>query len=86
MLTSVFAAVAANSIHQHTRKVVCRSKRLGGGFGGKDSRSAFLACVAAVSAHVTGRPVRLSLDRDVDMQITGHRHAFVARYRAGVTK
>ena len=66
--------------------MVCRSKRMGGAFGGKETRSVFLSCVAALSAHVTGKPVRLSLDRDVDMQITGHRHAFLARYRAGVTK
>ncbi|CAM9133378.1 unnamed protein product [Ascophyllum nodosum] len=67
-------------------KVVCRTKRLGGGFGGKQSRSVFLSCVAAFGAHLTRRPVRLSLDRDVDMQITGHRHAFVGRYRAGASK
>lgn len=59
---------------------------MGGGFGGKETRSVFLSCVAALGAHVTGRPVRLSLDRDVDMQITGHRHAFMAQYKAGVNK
>ncbi|CAN0046067.1 unnamed protein product, partial [Choristocarpus tenellus] len=67
-------------------KVICRVKRLGGGFGGKETRSIFLSCVAAVGASVTGRPVRLALDRDVDMQITGHRHAFLARYRAGADR
>ncbi|CAN0066440.1 unnamed protein product [Sphacelaria rigidula] len=59
---------------------------MGGGFGGKETRSVFLSCVVALGAHLTGRPVRLSLDRDVDMQITGHRHAFVAKYKAGVNK
>lgn len=67
-------------------QVVCRMKRMGGGFGGKETRSVFLSCVAALAAHVTKRPVRVSLDRDVDMQITGHRHAFLAKYRAGATK
>lgn len=32
------------------------------------------------------RPVRINLDRDVDMQITGHRHAFLAKYKAGATR
>eukprot|EP00903_Cladosiphon_okamuranus_P009641 g9174.t1 len=67
-------------------KVVCRTKRMGGGFGGKETRSVFLSCVAALAAHVTQRPVRISLDRDVDMQITGHRHAFLAKYKAGAKK
>ena len=59
---------------------------MGGAFGGKGTRSVFLSCVAALSAHITGKPVRLTLERDVDMQITGHRHAYLARYRAGATK
>ncbi|CAN0411520.1 unnamed protein product [Pylaiella littoralis] len=67
-------------------KVVCRTKRMGGGFGGKETRSVFLSCVAALAAHVTQRPVRASLDRDVDMQITGHRHAFLAKYKIGANK
>lgn len=69
-----------------TLQVVCRTKRLGGGFGGKESRSMFLSCVAALGAHLSGRPVRLSLDREVDMQITGHRHSFFAKYKAGASK
>ena len=73
-------------IHLTLRQVVCRTKRMGGSFGGKETRSMFLSCVAALAAHVTGRPVRLCVDRDVDMQITGHRHAFLARYTAGATK
>lgn len=63
-------------------RVVCRMKRMGGGFGGKETRSVFISCAAALAAHLTGRPVRVTLDRDVDMLITGQRHAFVARYRA----
>lgn len=69
-----------------TLQVVCRTKRMGGGFGGKETRSVFLSCVAAVGAHLSGRPVRLSLDREVDMQITGHRHSFFAKYKAGASK
>lgn len=62
--------------------VVCRVKRMGGAFGGKETRSVFISCAVALAAHVTGRPVRIFLDRDVDMQITGQRHAFLAKYKA----
>ncbi len=61
-------------------QVVCRMKRMGGGFGGKETRSVFISCAAALAAHLTQRPVRVTLDRDVDMLITGQRHAFVATY------
>jgi xanthine dehydrogenase molybdopterin-binding subunit B len=54
-------------------------KRMGGGFGGKETRSVFISCTAALAAHLTGRAVRVTLDRDVDMLITGQRHAFVAK-------
>ena len=48
-------------------KVVVRMKRMGGGFGGKETRSVFVSCAAAVAAKASGRPVRLTLSRDVDM-------------------
>lgn len=63
-------------------KVVVRVKRMGGGFGGKETRSVFAAAAAAVAAKRSSRPVRLTLARDVDMKITGTRHAFLAHYHA----
>jgi len=63
-------------------KVVSKVKRMGGGFGGKETRTVFASCACAVAAHVLGVPVRLSLTRDVDMSSTGGRHAFVVKYRA----
>jgi xanthine dehydrogenase/oxidase len=66
--------------------VVSRCKRMGGGFGGKETRSAFVACAAAIAAHHLGRPTRISLDRNEDMAIIGMRHAFVGKYKAGVRK
>ena len=63
-------------------KVVCRMKRMGGGFGGKETRSVFISAAAAVAAKRSSRPVRLTLSRDVDMKITGTRHAFVTKYHA----
>ncbi len=62
-------------------QVVCR--RMGGGFGGKESQSALFACVAAVAAQRLRRPVKLRLDRDDDFLITGRRHCFWYEYEAG---
>lgn len=67
-------------------KVVCKTKRIGGGFGGKETRSAFLAAVAAVPSYVLNRPVKITLDRDVDMMTTGQRHSFLGKYKVGFTK
>jgi xanthine dehydrogenase/oxidase len=81
--TQTFCASAAGL---PMSKVVCHMKRMGGGFGGKETRSVFVAAAAAVGAKATGRPVRVTLDRNVDMQTTGQRHAFVAEYTAAAVK
>ena len=65
----------------HSVTVECR--RMGGGFGGKETQAAQFACIAAVLAHRTGRPVKLRLDRDEDMIVTGKRHDFLVRYDVG---
>lgn len=67
-------------------KVVCKTKRIGGGFGGKETRSAFIAAAASVPSYLLNRPVKLTLDRDVDMMITGQRHSFLGKYKVGFTK
>jgi xanthine dehydrogenase large subunit len=64
-------------------KVVCECRRMGGGFGGKESQAAQWACLAALAAHVTGRPAKCRLDRDEDMIMTGKRHDMRVSYRAG---
>ena len=56
---------------------------MGGGFGGKESQSALFACVAAIAARQLNRPVKLRLDRDDDMMITGKRHCFHYEYDVG---
>ncbi|MBM9594265.1 xanthine dehydrogenase molybdopterin binding subunit [Roseitranquillus sediminis] len=58
-------------------------RRMGGGFGGKESQANALAVACAVAARVTGRPCRMRYDRDDDMVITGKRHDFRIDYRAG---
>ena len=55
-------------------KVVVRAKRLGGGFGGKESRTVPITAAAAIAAFKHHRPVRINVDRDVDMLITGQVH------------
>ena len=59
-------------------------RRMGGGFGGKESQGNALAVACAVAARATGRPCRMRYDRDDDFIITGKRHDFRIRYRAGV--
>ncbi|MFO1104816.1 MAG: xanthine dehydrogenase molybdopterin binding subunit [Amaricoccus sp.] len=58
-------------------------RRMGGGFGGKESQGNALACSCALAAQLTGRPAKMRYDRDDDMAITGKRHPFRVRYRAG---
>lgn len=65
----------------HRVRVECR--RLGGGFGGKETQAGHLAVWAALAAHKTGRPVKLRLDRDDDFLITGKRHPFSYDYTVG---
>ncbi|XP_012939897.1 xanthine dehydrogenase/oxidase [Aplysia californica] len=66
-------------------KVHVRTKRLGGGFGGKESQSGLLAAPAAVAAVKLGRIVRCALDRDDDMIVTGNRHPYLGQYKVGFT-
>ncbi|XP_031784418.1 xanthine dehydrogenase isoform X1 [Nasonia vitripennis] len=64
-------------------RVTVRTKRLGGGFGGKESRSMLAALPVAFAAHSLQKPVRCMLDRDEDMMITGTRHPFLFKYKVG---
>ncbi|XP_038153656.1 xanthine dehydrogenase/oxidase [Cyprinodon tularosa] len=64
-------------------RVLVRVKRLGGGFGGKESRNSLLATAVALAANKLKRPVRCMLDRDEDMLITGGRHPFYGKYKVG---
>lgn len=65
-------------------RVICRVKRLGGGFGGKETRSIQLSSLAAVAARKFSRPVRMQLRRDEDMRSSGERHPFLVKYRASM--
>ncbi|MDB5294311.1 MAG: xdhB [Phycisphaerales bacterium] len=65
--------------------IVCVCKRMGGGFGGKETQAAQPAMMAALLAARTGRPVRFVYTKDDDMRWTGKRHPFKAVYKAGFT-
>ncbi len=68
----------ALGLQSHHVRVECR--RMGGGFGGKESQSAVWAAAAALAAHHARRPVKLRADRDDDMLVTGKRHCFSYDY------
>ncbi len=59
------------------------TRRMGGGFGGKESQGNALAVACAIAARATGKACKMRYDRDDDMIITGKRHAFRISYRAG---
>ncbi|TAL89742.1 MAG: xanthine dehydrogenase molybdopterin binding subunit [Candidimonas sp.] len=80
---SEMQALVAHALGWHSHQVLVECRRMGGGFGGKESQSALFACVAAVCATRLNRPVKLRLDRDDDFMITGKRHGFYYEYEVG---
>nr|WP_059391485.1 xanthine dehydrogenase molybdopterin binding subunit [Pseudomonas toyotomiensis] len=64
-------------------KIVIDMRRMGGGFGGKETQAAGPACLCAVIAHLTGRPTKMRLPRVEDMSMTGKRHPFYVEYDVG---
>ncbi|PWQ96762.1 xanthine dehydrogenase molybdopterin binding subunit [Leucothrix arctica] len=73
----------AHALKLYFNQVLVETRRMGGGFGGKESQSAIFACLAAICANHLNRPVKLRLDRDDDMMITGKRHCFEYDYDIG---
>ncbi|WP_417587197.1 xanthine dehydrogenase molybdopterin binding subunit [Pararhodobacter oceanensis] len=59
------------------------TRRMGGGFGGKESQGNHLAIACALAARLTGKSCKMRYDRDDDMVITGKRHDFRVDYRVG---
>ena len=73
----------ADALHLPMSAVRVEVRRMGGGFGGKESQGNALAVACAVAARTTGRPCKMRYDRDDDMIITGKRHDLRILYRAG---
>jgi xanthine dehydrogenase large subunit len=76
-------AVVAEMLGRGMHEVVCVTKRMGGAFGGKETQAAIPAMMAALVAHKTGRSARVVWDKDSDMQTTGKRHPYLARWEVG---
>ena len=73
----------ADALKKPMNAVRVQVRRMGGGFGGKESQSNALAVACAVMANKTGRPCKMRYDRDDDMIITGKRHDFRIDYNVG---
>ncbi|XP_065783775.1 aldehyde oxidase 2 isoform X2 [Muntiacus reevesi] len=73
----------SSTLNIPSNRITCHVKRVGGGFGGKIGRPAVFGAIAAVGALKTGHPIRLVLDREDDMLITGGRHPLFGKYKVG---
>jgi xanthine dehydrogenase large subunit len=75
--------VVAHVLGLASHAVTVQCLRMGGGFGGKEVQANGYAAVAALGATLTGRPVRVRLNRTQDFTMTGKRHGFHATWRVG---
>lgn len=73
----------AHALHVPMHAVRVETRRMGGGFGGKESQGNWLAIACAIAARDTGKPCKMRYDRDDDMVITGKRHDFRISYTCG---
>ncbi len=75
--------MVAHALGTRANAVVVNVRRMGGGFGGKETQMNLFACIAAIAARRLGCAVKLRPDRDEDMIATGKRHDFVVDYEVG---
>ena len=75
--------VVAHALGVHSHNIVVECRRMGGGFGGKESQSALWCAASSIAASILKRPVKLRADRDDDMLVTGKRHCFHYEYEVG---
>ncbi len=73
----------AHMLGRHSADVTVEVRRMGGGFGGKETQAALFAAAAALAAAKTGKPAKFRVDRDDDMVMTGKRHDFACDYDVG---
>ncbi len=72
----------AKTLNQKSNSINVLVRRIGGGFGGKETNF-MTSCICALLSRKTGKPVKLRLDRDEDIIITGKRHEFYSEYEVG---
>jgi xanthine dehydrogenase large subunit len=75
--------IVAHVLGRHNHEVTVQCLRMGGGFGGKEMQPHGFAAIAALGATLTGRPVRVRLNRTQDLTMSGKRHGFHADWRVG---
>ncbi|MFF3981260.1 xanthine dehydrogenase molybdopterin binding subunit [Streptomyces sp. NPDC001828] len=75
--------IVAHVLGLHSHEVTVQCLRMGGGFGGKEMQPHGFAAIAALGARLTGRPVRLRLNRTQDLTMSGKRHGFHATWKIG---
>ncbi|WP_405873709.1 xanthine dehydrogenase molybdopterin binding subunit [Streptomyces zaomyceticus] len=75
--------IVAHVLGLHSHEVTVQCLRMGGGFGGKEMQPHGFAAVAALGAKLTGRPVRVRLNRTQDLTMSGKRHGFHAQWKIG---
>jgi xanthine dehydrogenase molybdopterin binding subunit/xanthine dehydrogenase small subunit len=80
---SEIQTIVAEVLGTQRNSIVVQAPRMGGAFGGKEVQGNTFAALVALAAVKTGKPVRLQLDRDLDIMITGKRHPFYSKYAAG---
>ncbi|MCX7024363.1 MAG: molybdopterin-dependent oxidoreductase [Spirochaetes bacterium] len=78
---AVVQRAAARVLGLPMNKVEVETRRLGGGFGGKEDQATTWGCLAALGARLSGRPVKLCLDRKTDMRATGKRHPYSSDWK-----
>ncbi|CAL2045675.1 unnamed protein product [Caenorhabditis brenneri] len=82
--TSFTQLMVAEAMNIPAHKVIVKTKRLGGGFGGKVNNASWIACMCAVVARKLNRPAYGFLSRADDLAVTGKRHGVHAKYRVGI--
>jgi len=75
--------IIAKMLGQKSNTITVETRRIGGGFGGKETQSFIFAAICTLLAKKTNHPVKLRMDRDDDIIITGKRHDFYSEYEVG---
>ena len=75
--------VIAKMLNQKSNTITVETRRIGGGFGGKETQSFIFAAICTLLAKKTKHPVKLRMERDDDIIITGKRHDFYSEYKVG---
>jgi len=75
--------IISKMLNQESNTITVETRRIGGGFGGKETQSFIFAAICTLLAKKTKRPVKLKMDRDDDIIITGKRHDFYSEYEVG---